>query len=174
MTDPERILEIKTGLDGRVQEFDCHVVAREHDHLVIRYQMVRDYNLHGVPLYAGEYTFGYFWFDRPYNLYHWIRRDGSTAAWYFNIGAVTAFDGSVLRWRDDAVDVLATPDGRVRVLDEDEVPDGLEPTARQSIFAARDQVLAELELLIENAQTSTARSFASLHTMEAEATVGKA
>ena len=117
MDETERILEIKTSLDGTVQEFDCIVAARAQDHVVIRYRMVKDHNLHGVPLHAGELTFGYFWFDRPYNLYHWVRADGASVAWYFNIGSVTHFDGNTLRWRDDAIDILATPDGNVRVLD---------------------------------------------------------
>lgn len=162
MDEPERILEIKTGLDGRVQEFDCIVAARSDDHVVIRYRMVYNHDLHGVPLFAGELTFGYFWFDRPYNLYHWVRADGSTAAWYFNIGSVTAFDGSVLHWRDDAVDILATPDGRVRVLDEDELPHDLDRATRNAIDGARDLVLAELSELIREAETSTARYFVAL------------
>lgn len=159
MAVPERIREIKTSLDGRVQEFDCTVAARTDDHVVIRYQMVTDHDLHGVPLRAGELTFGYFWFDRPYNLYHWVRRDGSTAAWYFNIGSVTSFDGAVVAWRDDAIDILATPDGRVRVLDEDELPEDLDPTTRLAITTARDRVLAELPALIRDADASTARHF---------------
>ena len=80
LTTPERIVEVKTSLDGRVQEFACDVTAREVDHVVIRYRMVKDHDLHGVSLHAGELTFGYFWFDRPYNLYHWVRTDGATAA----------------------------------------------------------------------------------------------
>lgn len=157
MATPERILEVKTSLDGRVQEFDCDVTAREADHVVIRYQMIKDHDLHGVPLHAGELTFGYFWFDRPYNLYHWVRHDGSTAAWYFNIGSVTGFDGAVLEWRDDAIDILATPDGRVRVLDEDELPDDLESNRRHAIIGARDRVLRELGSLIRDAELSTSR-----------------
>lgn len=157
----DRILEVKTSLDGRVQEFDCAVVARSHDHIVIRYRMVSDHDLHGIPLFAGELTYGYFWFRRPYNLYHWVRRSGETAAWYFNIGSVTNFDGKTLHWRDDAIDVLATPDGRVRVLDEDEVPADLDAGARQAIFAARDRVLAEITSLTVDADAATAALFAS-------------
>lgn len=161
MDQPERILEIKTSLDGTVQEFDCIVAARAQDHVVIRYRMVKDHNLHGIPLHAGELTFGYFWFDRPYNLYHWVRTDGATAAWYFNIGSVTHFDGTVLRWRDDAIDILATPDGNVRVLDEDELPVDLDPALRAAIVAARDRVLNEVASLIRDADESTARYFAA-------------
>jgi predicted RNA-binding protein associated with RNAse of E/G family len=159
LTTPERIVEVKTSLDGRVQEFACDVTAREVDHVVIRYRMVKDHDLHGVSLHAGELTFGYFWFDRPYNLYHWVRHDGSTAAWYFNIGSVTRFDGAVLEWHDDAIDILATPDGRVRVLDEDELPNDLELGRRQSILGARDRVLRELGSLIHDAEMATAKYF---------------
>ena len=162
MDETERILEIKTSLDGTVQEFDCIVAARAQDHVVIRYRMVKDHNLHGVPLHAGELTFGYFWFDRPYNLYHWVRADGASVAWYFNIGSVTHFDGNTLRWRDDAIDILATPDGNVRVLDEDELPDNLEPPTRAAILAARDRVLGEVASLIHDADERTACHFAAI------------
>ncbi len=174
MGDIDRIVEFKTSLDGRVQAFDCTVAARGPGHVTIRYQMVRDHDLHGVPLRAGEWTFGYFWFDRPYNLYHWVRRDGSTAAHYFNIGSVTAYDGTTLRWRDDAVDVLWTPDGNIQVLDEDEIPDDLAEDARAAILAARDLVLLELHRVVAEAEVSSARLFATMPDLQAGGALGQA
>ena len=69
------------------------------------------------------------------------------------------FRSAVLEWHDDAIDILATPDGRVRVLDEDELPNDLELGRRQSILGARDRVLRELGSLIHDAEMATAKYF---------------
>jgi hypothetical protein len=70
---------------------------------------------------AGTVSFGHFWTDRPYNVYHWM--DGTTGAtigYYVNLADSTRVDGDLLEWRDLAVDILIRPDGNVTVLDEDE------------------------------------------------------
>ena len=164
MPIPDRITEIKTSLakPGRTQSFACDVALRTEDCLVVYYRMTQDYILHGIPLKAGNLTVGYFWFDRPYNLYHWIDSDGATSAWYFNIGDVTSFDGSTLEWHDLAVDVLATPSGRIDVLDEDELPGDLDPALRSRIMHACDAVLASLAELTSDADITTARLLATV------------
>ena len=161
---PDRITEIKTSLanPGRTQSFACDVAMRRDDCLVVYYRMTQDYNLHGIPLQAGNLTVGYFWFDRPYNLYHWIECDGTTSAWYFNVGDVTSFNGSTLEWHDLAVDILATPSGRIDVLDEDELPADLDPALRSRIMHARDVVLGSLTELTREADITTAHLLATV------------
>jgi len=164
MATPDRITEIKTSLakPGHTQSFACDVALRTEQCIVVYYRMTRDYNLHGIPLQAGNLTVGYFWFDRPYNLYHWIERDGTTSAWYFNIGDVTSFDGSTLEWHDLAVDILATPSGRIDILDEDELPADLDPALRSRIMHARDVVLGALAELTSDADITSAHLLATV------------
>lgn len=147
-------------MDGTVQTFPCTIAEADETTIIVYYRMVRDHNLHGIHLNAGELTVGYFWCDRPYNLYHWVRSDGSTAAYYFNVGAVTRWDGATLAWNDYAVDVLATPDGRLDVLDEDEIPDDCDQNLRDEISRGRDVILRDLPTLIASATATTARLLA--------------
>jgi predicted RNA-binding protein associated with RNAse of E/G family len=151
-TSPARITEIKTTLGGRVDRFLCDVAARSATEVVVHYRVPRARDVHGVTLPAGTLTVGYFWTERPFNLYHWVAPDGSTLAHYFNVGDVTRLVGDVLEWRDLAVDVLATPDGRVQVLDEDELPPDLDPALRRYVDSARDRILSELPDLIRDSE----------------------
>jgi predicted RNA-binding protein associated with RNAse of E/G family len=150
------ITEIKTTLDGRVDRFVCDLVDRSPRQLVVRSLVRQGRWVHGVWLPAGTVTIGYFWTDRPFNLYHWLDPQGRTLAYYFNVGDVTGLSGAILEWRDLAVDVLATPDGRVEVLDEDELPADLDPAIRRRVEAARDHVLGNLAALMRQAEHHSA------------------
>ncbi len=148
----DRITEIKTTLSGRTDRFVCDVVKRDPERVVLLYRLERDVDLHGVGLTKGSHSVGYFWRSRPYNLYHFHNLDGRTAAYYFNVGDVVRFDHDELEWHDLAVDVLATPSGRVDVLDEDELPPDLDPTTHAYIDAARDTILRDLPRLTADAE----------------------
>lgn len=143
----DQITEVKTTLAGRTDRFFCDVAERSGRHVVVVYRVPKDREVHGVWLPEGTVTVGYFWQDRPYNLYHWIGPDGRTLAYYFNIGDVTRYDGDTVEWRDLAVDILATPDGPVQVLDEDELPADLDPATRRYVEAALDEVVQNLGTL---------------------------
>src|SRR5437762_1532561 len=151
-----QITEIKTTLTGRVDRFACDVVERTGDRLVVLYHMPAARDLHGVWLPKGGLTAGYFWRERPYNLYHWLHPDGRTIAYYFNIGDVVRLEAHEFEWHDLAVDVLATPEGRVTVLDEDELPPDLDEATRRYVEAARDEVLRDLDRLITEAERESA------------------
>jgi predicted RNA-binding protein associated with RNAse of E/G family len=99
-------------------------------------------------------SFGYFWFDRPYNVYHWLHA-GATLGYYINIGRFRSLSDSELVWDDYAVDILAFPDGTVEVLDEDEVPETIDPPIREFITEAKSRVLAELDAIIDSVERET-------------------
>jgi predicted RNA-binding protein associated with RNAse of E/G family len=119
--------------------------------------MPKDLVLEGVMLPAGTLSLGYFWEDRSYNAYHWVDDKRQTLALYFNICDRTRISAQQIAWRDLAVDVLMTPDLRCRVLDEDELPDDLDPQLLGRINATRDRLCADPEgRLREFARRSTA------------------
>ena len=130
--------------------------------MVVLYRVPGAREVHGVALPAGTMTVGYFWTARPFNLYHWVGPDGRTLAHYFNVGDVTRLEGDLLEWHDLAVDVLATPDGRVQVLDEDELPPDLDPALRRYVEAARDRILRDLPDLIAESEARSAEITRSL------------
>ena len=135
-----RITEIKTTLAGERKHFDCELLQQAENEAVIVYRMPRDRWLEDILLPKDTLSLGYFWEDRPYNAYHWIDARGATIALYFNISDGTRIGAQTIEWRDLAVDILISPDGRCRVLDEDELPPDLDLGLLDYIHAARDEL----------------------------------
>jgi len=137
------ITEIKHTLAGERKTFDCELLQRRGREAVVVYRMPRDLQLEDIALSRGTLSLGYFWEDRPYNAYHWIDQRQDSVALYFNISDGTRIGARSIEWRDLAVDILISPDGRCRVLDEDELPGDLEAGLRAYIDAARDELCRE-------------------------------
>jgi len=147
-----QILEVKRTLAGFEKRFECRDLTRSDNHLAVLWVAPAPMHVHGVDLPAGTVSVGHFWTDRFYNVYHWLDRDRATVGYYFNLADTTSWTEERLTWRDLTVDVLATPGGRLDVLDEDELPPDLADDARAHIAAgmavllgATADVLAEIE-----------------------------
>jgi hypothetical protein len=146
MTAPARILEIKRTWDGREERFECTALLRRDSHLVVLFVAPAEMTVHGVVLPAGTVTFGHFWTDRPYNVYHWLDpHSGATLGYYFNIAEDTRLEGNELSWRDLIVDVLVSPTGVPLLLDEDELPADAPAALRQRIREACQSIVRDLE-----------------------------
>jgi hypothetical protein len=145
------ILEVKRTLSGQEKRFECVSLARDGSHLVVLFVAPVHMHVHGVDLPAGTVTFGHFWTDRPYNVYHWLdAATGSTLGTYVNLSDNTSISNERLAWRDLVVDLLLMPDGRATVLDEDELPPDLPPSLRAQIASAQASVLAtQTDLIAE-------------------------
>ena len=139
----QRITEIKSTLGGERKTFDCELLAHNPGEVVVIYRMPRDVQLEDVRLRKGTISLGYFWQDRPYNAYHWIDEKNATVALYFNIADGTRISQQAIEWRDLTVDVLITPDGRCRVLDEDELPADIDAGLLAYINQTRDELCRE-------------------------------
>lgn len=160
-----RILEVKRTLAGREKRFECGVLRRDGTHLVVLYVSPVAMHVHGVDLPAGTITFGHFWTDRPYNVYHWLdhrRGDatyGATIGHYLNLSAQTRLLDAPeprLEWLDLVVDILVMPDGRVTVLDEDEIPSTIPGGTRQQIAVAKGRALADVPALVRELEAHRA------------------
>jgi hypothetical protein len=159
------ILEIKRKLSGQVKEFNCRVLSRDGTHLVVLFIARVEMNVHGVVLPTGTATFGHFWSDRPYNVYHWLNpADGASIGYYVNLAEETAISNDRLEWRDLVVDVLVSRDGQATVLDVDEIPNDLPAPLRERIAAAQARVLGELPALLVELEESRGHLLAELAT----------
>jgi Protein of unknown function (DUF402) len=137
------VLELKRTLDGREKRFSCRLIAGNERHAVLLFIAPTHMHVHGVDLPAGTVTFGHFWTDRPYNVYHWLDPRGGTIGFYFNLSDGTTIRDGYLEWRDLTLDVLAMPSGRLEVLDQDELPADLDPDLRARIDQAKDSILSD-------------------------------
>jgi len=121
------VTEIKTTLAGECSRFECEGIHYARGEAVVLYRMPTELQLEDLLLPKGCLSVGYFWESRSYNAYHWVDDNRDTLALYFNICDQTRISEQQIAWRDLTLDVLITPDLRCRVLDEDELPDDLEP-----------------------------------------------
>ena len=134
--------------------------------MVVLLELSHAREVEDLSLPAGTLSFGYFWTDRDYNAYHWISPQGATLGLYLNVSGSTAISENEVRWRDLVVDVLVTPDGRCRVLDEDELPDDLEPALLRRIKATRDDLVMRHRQLLEEVEARTRRFLTSIRESE--------
>jgi predicted RNA-binding protein associated with RNAse of E/G family len=149
------IIEHKRTLAGVERRFECRLLARSPAHLAVLWIAPAAMHVHGVDLPAGTVSVGHFWTDRPYNVYHWLRADRSTVGYYFNLADRTTFSAERLDWRDLAVDVLTTPEGRVEVLDEDELPPDLDAETRARVEAGKAALLGATAAVLAEVEAAT-------------------
>ena len=159
-----RIVEVKRTLDGKVIRYPAEPLVVEDKRAVLLYRIHTAEAIAGgrITLPAGTLSFGYFWFDRPYNVYH-FSHEGETLLYYVNIGRFRSLSETELVWDDYAVDVLAFPEGTVEVLDEDEVPDTIDRSLLAFIDEGRSRVLTELKELVDSVETETRSLESAFH-----------
>ncbi len=149
------IVEIKQTLAGTLKRFDCLKLAGDQRHVVVLWVAREPMHVHGVDLPAGTISFGHFWTDRFYNVYHWVDAAQQTAGLYFNIADRTRIGPAQLEWRDLVVDVLATPGGRLEVLDEDELPATLAPDVAEHLAAGKAAILGAPDAVIREIEAAS-------------------
>lgn len=139
-------IEKKLTLSGKVYLFECELLLLNSSLGVLKYVIDREYTVDGINLRPGDITHALYWIDRPYTLYIWhLTRD--RVVQYFNIADRISLQPREFLWRDLAVDIVIEDGRNVRVLDEDELPDNLDP---------------ELSRYIQNAKTIIMREYASI------------
>jgi len=152
----QTVLEIKQTLYGDIQTFQCRSIAQSPTEAVILFEHTRALHVEDVTIPAGTVSFGYFWTDRGYNAYHWVTPSGRTIGIYFNVSDCTRIVPGEIRWRDLVVDVLVTPDGHCRVIDQDEIPLDLHLDLLKKIQDALESLLHNHTQLVREIEARTA------------------
>lgn len=136
--------EIKHKLDGRKIEYGCKACSLEPPDTAVLFYVVPDGWHHDEPnidLPAGSLTLAYYWRDRPYNVYHWLRPNGETIGCYFNISTDTSIHEWGVEWFDLEVDYWVPTDGSPAFLDEDALPPDLDMDILNRIDAAKRELV---------------------------------
>ncbi len=158
-TGPRAVIERKIRLDGTTSEFSCEGLAMEPGRrAVLRYTSEQDVPVRetDIVLPAGTVTIAHYWTDRPYNVYHWICA-GRTVAYYVNVADRTRIEVASVSYRDLVVDVVLRPGGALEILDEDELPEDLEPAARKAIADAIEVVVTGAKRLAAEVEQESRR-----------------
>ena len=149
-------LEIKHRLDGSIARFECLLLEESDDEVVIMYVIPRKGRVEDIVLPAGCMSFGYFWNDRHYNVYHWMAKTGATLGTYFNVCDETKIRTDSVSWRDLIIDLLVTPDGHCRVLDAEELPQDLDEGLARMIEETQEYIKGHYHSITEDVKTRSA------------------
>lgn len=162
--------EIKRTLDGKIVEYPTEPLVIERGVRTVLLCRIHEAEVVAggrMTLESGTLSVGYFWCDRPYNVYHWLY-GGRTLLHYVNIGRFVSLGADALIWDDYAVDVLAYPGGVVEVIDQDEIPDTVDDATRAFIRDATAAVLGEIDAIVAavDAETQSLRLTGRLTALE--------
>lgn len=119
-------------------------VARQDDTLLVldakfEFDVTHD-SLGTIP--RGTKTVEYYWFDRWFNVFEFLKDDGSTRLFYCNINTPASLDKGVLSYIDLDIDVLVQPDFSYQTLDLEEFEENA------SRYGYSDEVRHEAELAV--------------------------
>jgi len=143
-------IEKKLTLSGKVYLFECELLLLNSGLGVLKYVIDREYTVDGIKLQPGDITHALYWSDRPYTLYIWhLSRD--RVVHYFNIADRISLQPREFLWRDLAVDIVIDDGRNVRVLDEDELPENLDPKLSRYIQNAKATIMREYASIIHEA-----------------------
>jgi uncharacterized protein len=138
--------------DGsEVFSWDGSVLRCDDEGIVLRAEFnVEVVELGFTTFRRGDVFIEFYWWDRPYNVFHISSAEGEFKGWYANLGLPAELSARGLCYVDLELDVWAWPDGKYVVLDEDDLARLLVERADLKPIAERGR--AELLALAERRQ----------------------
>lgn len=121
-----KIIEEKKHYDGSIDRVECLLLKESIQEIVLLYRISNKYKTRHFALPIGTFTIAYYYFDKPYNLYHWISPQGESLGYYFNMVKDVYRNESTLYYTDLIVDIWVKNDLSHVILDLDELPCPLE------------------------------------------------
>ena len=143
-----RCIEKKLTLSGCVQEYSCEQICFRKGFGILRYVIDRDYDINGIRLLPGDVTCALYWEDRPYTLYIWHPARGAGRLYYFNVADGVSLGPEEFSWRDLTLDILVDGRGNATLLDDHELPPGLDDALVRYIRSTADHILGNYRDII--------------------------
>jgi protein associated with RNAse G/E len=122
-----------------------NLISRQDNEIQIEAFFDREYiHFEGITIKRGDRFIETYYIDRWYNIFKIQEQNsGLLKCWYCNISYPALITDDSVAYRDLALDLLVYPDGRQKVLDEDEF--STLPLSPDDQAAAR-QALIELQI----------------------------
>ena len=141
--------EVKRLLAGGEVIYECELIHVEEDFGILKYVFDKEVKIEDIIIYPETISYGFYWMDRPYNLYMWFNE--SIIGYYFNIADSLYLSRQKFVWRDLIVDVLVLPNGFVKVLDEEEIPLSIDKNLKNYIESGKKTILQNYKTIIREA-----------------------
>jgi uncharacterized protein len=139
--------------DGREhRRWSARILSLEDNLLTLdaKFSEEIQHELLGV-IELGTISIEYYWLDRWYNIFRFLKPNGELRSFYCNVNIPPAFDGRVLSYVDLDIDILVAPDASYQVVDEEEFAlNASKYNYPRQIRHKAFQALEELLTLIEN------------------------
>lgn len=147
--------EVKYLLTGEIRIYDCELLSLGDDIGILRYILEKQHTVSSQVLPKNTQTYACYWATRPYTLYRWYSPQGEHLGDYFNIADQVRLNRTQFEWRDLVVDIFISPQGRVLILDECELPPDINSDllnfiqqATKSIIRNYKAILNETDILL--------------------------
>ena len=118
---PNNYLEIKRHKNKPEQRFHCELLYRESGYAVLRYVAGGAGLIADMSIAPGSTTVAHYWQDRPYVAWRMFDLNKRLLGTLFHICTNVCIREDLLSYDDLLLDIWIAPDGKIRVLDEDEL-----------------------------------------------------
>jgi len=133
------------------RRWDARIKSRDKKLILLDAEFedeVRHDSLGMIP--KGTRTIEYYWLDRWYNIFQFLKADGSTRLWYCNVNMPPDLINNELSYIDLDVDIVVQPDLSYQILDLDEFKAnarryGYSNEARTRALEAVDELVSMIE-----------------------------
>ena len=115
------IEEIKEHKNKETQRFLCAVLHREANYLVVSFHSEKEGNIRDIVIPFGSATIAHYWTDRGYVVWRMSGPEGLPIGTLFHIVKDVNIASTHVQYLDLVVDIWIASDGKLRVLDEDEL-----------------------------------------------------
>ena len=115
------IEEIKEHKNKETQRFRCTMLHREANYLVVSFHSEKEGNIKDIIIPSGSTTIAHYWTDSDYVAWRMYGPEGLLIGTLFHIAKDVIIASNHVRYLDLIVDIWITPDGKPRILDEDEL-----------------------------------------------------
>ena len=142
----DEIMVVKLDTQGEeVWRYPGKVLTKNKHSLLIDARFNHsDVEIHGITLREQDRFLERYYDDRWYNILEARDRDDDhLKGWYCNVTRPARFEGNEIIYMDLAFDLLAFPDGRFLILDEDEFEAlDLDPETKKQALAGLEALIA--------------------------------
>jgi protein associated with RNAse G/E len=158
----KKFIECKRTYFEEKKVFECYLVEKRSSEVVLIYEISAPMEFLGINFLPGSRSFGYFWTEKNYNVYHWIDSNDKTIVFYFNISKDTNIFENSVEWKDMIVDIVAFPNGKTLTVDQDEVPKTITADDLTIIEKTNREILSDLKKITSELDARTSNIIRSL------------
>jgi len=80
-----RIQEVIHSLNGKQRVFDCELLSRDAEKVIVKHVRMRDYDIGPTVIPAGGITRAIYWKSRNYHVWKMFAPDGELLGYYINL-----------------------------------------------------------------------------------------